>query len=151
MANQNGRIVVQDLEFPEDFPAGRYTLQVTSASQVIGSFDTLLLDFMVYAPGGIELLRKGGAGKKKWKWMHQNLMMKMSLNQRLIAEKIVMISDSVVAAEWASRILRVRFTGVWQVSISCPTMKLIGYLLVHHAGELKMLDQSLSTLNSSIT
>jgi len=35
--------------------------------------------------------------------------MKMSLKQRLIAEKIVMISGSIVAVESAFRILRVRF------------------------------------------
>jgi len=55
--------VVNDLEFPEDFPPGKYTIQVSDASQVIGTFAPLALELMIYAPGGIEALKKGG--KKK--------------------------------------------------------------------------------------
>lgn len=55
--------MVNDLEFPEDFPVGKYQLCVSNASTVIGTFEPVVLDLVVYAPGGIELLRKGG--KKK--------------------------------------------------------------------------------------
>lgn len=63
MTNEYGKIVVSNLEYPEDFPPGRYLLQVRDDSETIGSFIPVQIEINIMVPGGAELLKKGA--KKK--------------------------------------------------------------------------------------
>lgn len=50
VSSKEGRVRVEGLEFPEDFPAGKYTLVIRNASERgIGDFAQLEIEMVIQA------------------------------------------------------------------------------------------------------
>jgi hypothetical protein len=60
VANKEGRVQVMGLEYPEDFPPGKYffVIENGSSASVPGNFDKLEIEANILAVGGLEALKK---------------------------------------------------------------------------------------------
>jgi hypothetical protein len=57
--NSEGRVLLSALEYPEDFPPGKYYYLVENESaKVPGAFDKLEIEVNIYGVGGLEALKK---------------------------------------------------------------------------------------------